>query len=205
MRRGSRPADDHMRSTVGPMDRPPREAPASTTGRSPIWKSGTPGGAHRTFESWAADLAVLAGYFEARVFAVTGWSEGGPWALAAAAYLEPARLVHVACIAGVNYGTFGANWAAEHLNGAYALGGRLALHFHAGFRLTYEVVGMSAKHFGSATRRRSRKPSAPRIETCWPTRGCSTHSWRRAKSASGRAQMDWCSMPRCSTPHGLST
>jgi hypothetical protein len=34
---------------------------------------------------------------EARVFefAVTGWSEGGPWALAAAAYLDPARLVHV--------------------------------------------------------------------------------------------------------------
>ncbi|WP_286275312.1 alpha/beta fold hydrolase [Mycobacterium antarcticum] len=82
------------------------------------------------------------------MFAVTGWSVGGPWALAAAAYLEPARLVHVACIAGGNYGTFGPNWAAKHLNGADALGGRLALHFHAGFRLMYEVVGMSAKHFG---------------------------------------------------------
>ena len=26
-------------------------------------------------------------------FGVTGWSEGGPWALAAAAYVDPARLL----------------------------------------------------------------------------------------------------------------
>lgn len=102
----------------------------------------------RTFESWAHDLLQLADALGADRFAVTGWSEGGPWALAAAAYLAPARLVHVTCIAGGDYGTFGANWAASHLSSADALGGRLALHFHPGFTLMYELLGMSAKHFG---------------------------------------------------------
>ncbi|MBP1158354.1 alpha/beta fold hydrolase [Rhodococcus sp. PvR099] len=53
----------------------------------------------RTFEGWTDDLLLLADSLGAHRFAVTGWSEGGPWALAAAAYLDPARLVHVACIA----------------------------------------------------------------------------------------------------------
>lgn len=101
----------------------------------------------RSFESWAEDLVRLADALGVRRFAVTGWSEGGPWALAAAAYLDPARLVHVACIGGASYGTFGANWAAQYLSRADALGGRLALHFHPGFKLMYELIGMSAVHF----------------------------------------------------------
>lgn len=101
----------------------------------------------RTFESWSQDLLQLADSLGAKQFAVTGWSEGGPWALAAAAYLDPARLVHVTCIGGGNYGAFGANWAAKHLSSADALGGRLALHFHPGFKLMYELIGMSATHF----------------------------------------------------------
>jgi pimeloyl-ACP methyl ester carboxylesterase len=102
----------------------------------------------RTWEGWADDLLVLADSLGARQFAVTGWSEGGPWALAAAAYLDPTRLVHVTCIAGGNYGTFGANWAAKYLGSVDALGGRLALHFQPGFKLMYELLGMSATHFG---------------------------------------------------------
>ena len=102
----------------------------------------------RTFECWADDLLRLAESLGGHQFAVTGWSEGGPWALAAAAYLDPTRLVHATCIAGANYGTFGANWAAEYLSSADALGGRLALHFRPGFKLMYEVLGMGAKHFG---------------------------------------------------------
>lgn len=101
----------------------------------------------RTFAGWADDLVVLADSLGAPQFAVTGWSEGGPWALAAAAYLDPARLVHVASIGGASYGTFGSNWAAEHQSSADALGGRLALHFRPGFKLMYELLGMSAKHF----------------------------------------------------------
>ncbi|SEK35812.1 alpha/beta fold hydrolase [Rhodococcus maanshanensis] len=101
----------------------------------------------RTFEGWTDDLLRLADSMGADRFAVTGWSEGGPWALAAAAYLEPARLAHVTCIAGGNYGTFGANWAAKYLSSVDALGGRLALHFHPGFTLMYELLGMSATHF----------------------------------------------------------
>lgn len=101
----------------------------------------------RTWEGWTDDLLLLADSFGAQQFAVTGWSEGGPWALAAAAYLDPARLVHVTCIAGGNYGTFGANWAAKYLSSPDALGGRLALHFRPGFKLMYELLGLSATHF----------------------------------------------------------
>jgi pimeloyl-ACP methyl ester carboxylesterase len=101
----------------------------------------------RTFASWANDLLALADFFGAQQFAVTGWSEGGPWALAAAAYLDPARLAHVTCIAGASYGTFGANWAANYQSSVDALGGRLALHFHPGFRLMYELLGLSATRF----------------------------------------------------------
>ncbi|GCE44638.1 Hydrolase, alpha/beta hydrolase fold family [Rhodococcus wratislaviensis] len=101
----------------------------------------------RTFESWTDDLLLLADSFDADRFAVTGWSEGGPWALAASAYLDPMRLANVVCIAGGNYGTFGPNWAAKYLSSVDALGGRLALHFHPGFTLMYELLGMSATHF----------------------------------------------------------
>lgn len=102
----------------------------------------------RTWEGWADDLLALADSLGAHRFAVSGWSEGGPWALAASAYLDPARLVHVSCIGGASYGTFGANWSAKYLSSVDALGGRLALHFQPGFKLMYEVLGMSAKHFG---------------------------------------------------------
>jgi pimeloyl-ACP methyl ester carboxylesterase len=101
----------------------------------------------RSFQSWAEDLLRLADALGAQRFAVTGWSEGGPWALTAAAYLDPARLVHVASIGGASYGTFGANWAAKSLSSADALGGRLALHFHPGFKLMYQLIGLTATHF----------------------------------------------------------
>jgi pimeloyl-ACP methyl ester carboxylesterase len=104
----------------------------------------------RSFAGWADDLLLLADSLGAQQFAVTGWSEGGPWALAAAAYLDPSRLVHVASIGGASYGTFGANWAAAHQSSVDALGGRLALHFRPGFKLMYELLGMSAKHFGES-------------------------------------------------------
>lgn len=101
----------------------------------------------RTFASWACDLLALADSLDAQSFAVTGWSEGGPWALAAAAYLDPGRLANVSCIAGASYGAFGANWAAPYQSSVDALGGRLALHFHPGFRLMYDLLGLSARRF----------------------------------------------------------
>jgi len=52
---------------------------------------------------------------------VTGWSDGGSWALAAAANLDPTRLVHVTSVAGGSYGAFGANWAAKELSKAEAV------------------------------------------------------------------------------------
>jgi pimeloyl-ACP methyl ester carboxylesterase len=101
----------------------------------------------RTYAGWADDLVVIADALGHREFGVTGWSEGGPWALAAAAYIDPARLRHVTSIAPGSYGTFGDNWAAEFLSKADALGGFLALHFEPGMRLMYAAIGLTAEHF----------------------------------------------------------
>src|ERR671912_561202 len=103
-----------------------------------------------SYAGWADDLTAIADALGHREFGVTGWSEGGPWALAAAAYIDPLRLRHVSSIAGGSYGTFGDNWAADHLSSADALGGFLALHFEPGFRLMYATLGITAKHFRGA-------------------------------------------------------
>lgn len=103
--------------------------------------------AARSYAGWAADMTAIADALGQREFGVTGWSEGGPWALAAAAYIDPARLRHVSNIAGGCYGAFGDNWAADRLSKADALGGFLALHFEPGFRLMYAAIGITAEHF----------------------------------------------------------
>ena len=92
-------------------------------------------------------VADALGYQE---FGVTGWSEGGPWALAAAAYIDPTRLRHVSSIAPGSYGAFGDNSAAQYLSKVDALGGSLALRFKPGFRLMYATLGVTAKHFRSS-------------------------------------------------------
>lgn len=101
----------------------------------------------RTYAGWADDLTTIADALGYREFGVTGWSEGGPWALAAAAYIEPARLRHVSSIAGGSYGAFGDNWAADRLSKADALGGTLALRFPPAFRLMYAALGLTARRF----------------------------------------------------------
>ena len=101
----------------------------------------------RSYAGWADDLVAIADALGHREIGVTGWSEGGPWALAAAAYIDPLRLRHVTSIAGGSYGTFGDNWAADHLSKIDALGGFLALHFESGFRLMYATLGITAEHF----------------------------------------------------------
>jgi pimeloyl-ACP methyl ester carboxylesterase len=45
----------------------------------------------RSYAGWAEDLTAIADALAYSEFGVTGWSEGGPWALAAAAYIDPAR------------------------------------------------------------------------------------------------------------------
>lgn len=103
----------------------------------------------RTFASWADDLTCIADTLGYQEFGVTGWSEGGPWALTAAAYIDPRRLRHVSTIAGGSYGTFGDNWAADHLSNADKLGGVLALRFRTGFHLMYAALEITATHFRS--------------------------------------------------------
>ena len=111
----------------------------------------------RSYSGWADDLVATADALGYQEFGVTGWSEGGPWALAAAAYIDPLRLRHVSSIAGGSYGTFGDNWAADHLSKVDALGGTLALRFKAGFRLMYATVGIAAKHFRGSFVKQLRK------------------------------------------------
>jgi len=104
----------------------------------------------RTYAGWADDIVTIADALECREFGVTGWSEGGPWALAAAAYIDPARLRHVSSIAPGSYGAFGDNSAAQYLSKIDALGGNLALRFTPGFRLMYAALGFTAKRFPAA-------------------------------------------------------
>lgn len=101
----------------------------------------------RSFSSWADDLTSIANSLDYQEFGVTGWSEGGPWALAAAAYIDSSRLRHVSSIAGGSYGAFGDNWANEHLSKIDAMGGFLALHFKPGFELMYKALALTAEHF----------------------------------------------------------
>ncbi len=101
----------------------------------------------RTFAGWAEDLTAVADALGCHEFGVLGWSEGGPWALAAAAYLDPARLRHVTNVAGGCYGTFGDDWAHPHMAPADAFGGTLAIRFRPGFRLMYGALELTAVHF----------------------------------------------------------
>jgi pimeloyl-ACP methyl ester carboxylesterase len=101
----------------------------------------------RSYSGWADDLVAIADTLGHHEFGVTGWSEGGPWALAAGAYIDPARLRHVSSIAPGSYGAFGDNSAADYLSKIDALGGTLALRFKPGFRLMYWTLAFTAKHF----------------------------------------------------------
>jgi pimeloyl-ACP methyl ester carboxylesterase len=111
----------------------------------------------RSYSGWADDLATVADALGYQEFGVTGWSEGGPWALAAAAYIDPLRLRHVSSIAPGSYGAFGDNSAAEYLSKIDALGGSLALRFKPGFRLMYASLGITAKHFRGSFAKQLRK------------------------------------------------
>ena len=160
----------------------------------------------RTYSGWADDMTAIADALGYQEFGVTGWSEGGPWALAAAAYIDPRRLRHVSSIAGGSYGTFGDNWAADHLSKADALGGYLALHFEPGFRLMYAVLGLTAKHF----RRILHRTVAQRPSTTTTGRYCSNRMSRppsamRPPNASPRAATGWSATASCSIGAGLST
>ncbi len=111
----------------------------------------------RSYAGWADDLVTVADALGQREFGVTGWSEGGPWALAAAAYIDPSRLRHVSSIAPGSYGAFGDNSAAQYLSKIDALGGTLALKFGPGFRLMYAILGLTAKRFRTSFSKQIRK------------------------------------------------
>jgi pimeloyl-ACP methyl ester carboxylesterase len=105
---------------------------------------------NRSYEGWADDMVAIADALGYQEFGISGWSEGGPWPLAAAFYLDPARLRHVTSIAGGNYGTFGEMWAQRYMGKVDTLGGRLALHHKLAFHLMYEILDIDASHFRHA-------------------------------------------------------
>ncbi|KUH92800.1 alpha/beta hydrolase [Mycobacterium sp. IS-3022] len=100
----------------------------------------------RSYAGWADDLTAIADAMGYRKFGVTGWSEGGPWALAAAAHIDPTRLGHVSSIAPGSYGAFGNNSAAQYLSKIDAMGGLLATRFKPGFQLMYAALGYTARN-----------------------------------------------------------
>lgn len=104
----------------------------------------------RTYQGWADDLTTLADALGCEQFGVSGWSEGGPWALAAAAYIDPARLRHVSYLAGAAFGAFGDNSAKQYLDKPDAIGGALALHHPVAFHLMYAMLELDAVHFRKA-------------------------------------------------------
>lgn len=81
----------------------------------------------RSFAGWADDPIAIADSLGYRWFGVTGWPEGGPWALAAAASIDAVRLRHESSITGGSYGAFGDNSARKCHSAADALGAFLAL------------------------------------------------------------------------------
>lgn len=159
----------------------------------------------RSYSGWADDLTTIADALGYHEFGVTGWSEGGPWALAAAAYIDPLRLRHVSSIAGGSYGTFGDNWAADYLSKADALGGFLALRFRLGLRLMYATLGIAAKHFRGTFVKQLRKAVndydrqillRPELETAF----CEACAECFAQGSDG-----WFATPSSSIGAGLST
>lgn len=94
----------------------------------------------RSFKGWCDDLQFVATALKAEVFAVTGISEGGPWALSTAYYIAQKRLAHVSCMGAACYGTFGTKWAAQYLAKADAFGGWLATHFRPGLSMMYAIL-----------------------------------------------------------------
>lgn len=101
----------------------------------------------RSYKGWCDDLTTIADALGYDQFGVSGWSEGGPFPIAAAFYIDPSRLRHVTSIAGGNFGTFGDNWAAQYQDKADAMGGKLAMHSKLAFHLMYEMLALDAKHF----------------------------------------------------------
>lgn len=109
-------------------------------GRTPMQESWN-------YQMWSADLAEVASILGYEQFGVSGWSGGGPAALAAAAYIDPSRLLHVTDIAGAPYGAFGADWASQYLSAADKLGGRLAIHHPLLMHWMYSSIELDAVHF----------------------------------------------------------
>lgn len=124
----------------------------------------------RTFEGWTDDLLLLADSFGAQRFAVTGWSEGGPWALAAAAYLEP-RAWSMSCASPVAITERSDRTGPRSISVA-------STRWAAAWRFTSIPVShscttcsVSVPHISRiVTRRRSHSRRAPRIGRCWLTR-----------------------------------
>ena len=159
----------------------------------------------RSYTGWADDLVTVADALGQREFGVTGWSEGGPWALAAAAYIDPSRLRHVSSIAPGSYGAFGDNSAAQYLSKIDALGGTLALRFKPGFRLMYATLGLTAKRFRTSFSKQIRKTSTTTIDEILLRPEIGQGFGDSAPNASPTVPTAWSATPNCSTGVGLST
>ena len=120
----------------------------------------------RSYEGWADDMTRIADALGYTEFGVTGWSEGGPWALAAAAYIDPRRLKHVTSIAGGSYRAFGDNWAARSRRPMHS-GVFLQCISSRAFASCMRPSAFQPSIFARASSKNCLKPQTPMIGTCY--------------------------------------
>lgn len=99
----------------------------------------------RTLLDWPTDVTSLADALGFERFAVMGWSEGGPWALACASAM-PERLTAAMTVAGGSYGAVDPEGTLDLMDVADRLGGKLALHFGPGLRMMYSALEVMVDH-----------------------------------------------------------
>jgi len=129
---------------------------------------------------------------------------GGPWALAAAAYIDPNRLRHVSSIAGGSYGTFGDDWATEYLAGHDKLGDFLALRMRPGFRLMYAALDLAAKRFRNSFYTALKKAVNPYDRKILETPGFEEAFMQATAECFDREPTVWFEMSKFFTGSGLS-
>lgn len=99
----------------------------------------------RRLDEWPNDIASLADELGAARFAVFGWSEGAPSALACASVLAD-RVTVALDLAGGNYGAVEPRTTLQLMDGADRFGGQIALHFAPGLTAMYEMLSVMARH-----------------------------------------------------------
>ncbi len=114
----------------------------------------------RKLLDWPDDVAALADALGIDRFAVTGWSEGGPWSIACARAL-PHRLTIAVNLAGGCYGAIDPDAILALMNPLDRFGGKMALHFRPGLSVMFQMIELMVRHAPEKFAATLRKSSCP--------------------------------------------